>query len=218
MNVAQTARVPLPPSLLRLNEKEREDKKATRIWVSGTWLGCEHKRYVEIITTSATREQILAAAKMAMVAKGKRERGRKDGGRGEGKEGGGGQVLLNENNSPLSSRLEERRIPPERHGGGMCSRRKLDRSSAQHEREERGQETSTGHASSCKVDLKTRTGEEGREKGGKTRRRARMHGHPLHPLLEQALVIRTETASSTGKRIFDKIHGTFVAVVVVVVP
>lgn len=86
MNVAQTARVPLPPSLLRLNEKEREDKKATRIWVSGTWLGCEHKRYVEIITTSATREQILAAAKMAMVAKGKRERGRKDGGGGEGKE------------------------------------------------------------------------------------------------------------------------------------
>lgn len=50
------------------------------------------------------------------------------------------------------------RIPGTRRG---YSRRKLDRPTHTHsERGERGQETSTGHASWCKVDLKTRKGEE----------------------------------------------------------
>lgn len=76
---ANNARV-FASSHLRLNEKEREGK-ATRIWVSGTWSAREYKRHVEIITTNATRERILVAAKMAMVAKENAgERERKDGG------------------------------------------------------------------------------------------------------------------------------------------
>lgn len=76
---ANNARV-FASSHLRLNEKEREGK-ATRIWVSGTWSAREYKRQVEIITTNATRERILVAAKMAMVAKENAgERERKDGG------------------------------------------------------------------------------------------------------------------------------------------
>lgn len=80
MNVAQTTRACSSSSTIK-REGTRRESLATRIWVSGTWSAREYKRHVEIITTSATREQIFVAAKMAMVGKeNARERERKDGG------------------------------------------------------------------------------------------------------------------------------------------
>lgn len=98
MNVAQTTRACSSPRL-RLNEREREGSQATRIWVSGTWSVCEYKRHVEIITANARTN--LRGRENGDGGRGKRERMRAE------RWGGNGQVLLNENNSPLSSRREE---------------------------------------------------------------------------------------------------------------
>lgn len=107
MNVAQTARAcPFLPSMLRLNEKEREDTgyENLGIWnmvglraqkVRGNYY---HER--DARTNLGGRENGDGCQRET------RKRTERWG------EGGGGQVLLNENNSPLSSRLEGR-IPGE---------------------------------------------------------------------------------------------------------